>query len=110
MDQAVLESPADVVGLVDYQAGTVVSRALVKAKAGTVTAFAFDAGEGLSEHTAPFDALLLVIDGRATVTIGERVHSMGPGQLVRLPANVPHGVQAEERFKMLLVMIREERS
>ena len=101
-----IDTPADLADLVDYQPGAVVSRALVKDKAGTVTAFAFAAGEGLSEHATPYDALLCVVDGRAGITVGGVAHTVAAGQIIRLPANVPHSVQARERFKMLLVMIR----
>jgi quercetin dioxygenase-like cupin family protein len=96
-------SQADVVA---YQAGAVVSRTLIKSPGGTVTAFAFDAGEGLSEHTAPFDALVLMIEGEAEVSISGRAHSLRGGQLVKLPARQPHAVKAITRFKMLLVMIK----
>ena len=75
-------------------------------KAGTVTAFAFDAGEGLSEHTAPFDALLQVGDGRASVTVGGEADVVAAGEMVIMPANLPHALQAEERFKMFLVMFK----
>jgi quercetin dioxygenase-like cupin family protein len=92
--------------LVGHQPGAVVSRALVKKPAGTVTAFAFDAGEGLSEHTAPFDALLVGIEGECDVTISGVVHRLGAGAILRLPANEPHALRAAARFKMLLVMIR----
>lgn len=95
------------VDLVTYSPGAVVSRALVKRPAGTVTLFAFDAGEGLSEHTAPFDALLHVVEGRAVVTIAGRESAMAAGDIVELPARIPHAVRAVERFKMLLVMIRD---
>jgi quercetin dioxygenase-like cupin family protein len=101
-----LGTPAALGDLVQYQDGAVVSHALVKEKTGTVTLFAFDAGESLSEHTAPFDALLLIVDGRATVTIDGSAHAMSAGEIVRLPANVPHAVSADEAFKMLLIMIR----
>ena len=101
-----LRTPAELVDLVRYQSGAVVSQALVKEKGGTVTVFAFDAGEGLSEHTAPFDALILILDGWATITIAGTAHSMKAGQVVRLPADIPHAVQADEPFKMLLIMMR----
>lgn len=106
VEQPNSNSPIDVARFVEYQDGSIVSNGLLKAKAGTVTVFAFDAGEGLSEHTAPFDALVLVVDGKATVTIAGDAHVVETGQLLRLPANVPHAVQAKERFKMMLVMIR----
>jgi quercetin dioxygenase-like cupin family protein len=105
-EQPSIDSPVDLADLVVYQDGSIVSRALVKDKAGTVTVFAFAAGEGLSEHTTPYDALLCVLDGRAEVVIGGTAHTLTAGQIVRLPANVPHSVQAGERFKMLLIMIR----
>ena len=92
--------------LLDYQAGAVVSRTLVKKETGTVTAFAFDAGEGLSEHTTPFDALVVLIDGEAEISIAGQSHRVTAGQLLRLPAGRPHAVRAVTRFKMLLIMIR----
>jgi quercetin dioxygenase-like cupin family protein len=105
-DSEVLSRPKGLVELVEYQAGSVVSRALIKQKSGNVTLFAFDAGEGLSEHTAPFDALVLVVDGSAEITIASRAQRVGPGELLLLPANEPHAVKALDRFKMLLIMIR----
>ena len=96
--------------LAAYQAGAVVSREIVKKKTGSVTAFAFDQGEGLSEHTAPFDALVHVIDGVAEITVGGEPHHVAQGELILMPANVPHALRAVERFKMLLVMIREPTS
>jgi quercetin dioxygenase-like cupin family protein len=105
-DAAALTTPAEARELVSYQSGAVVSRTLVKKPTGTVTAFAFDAGQGLSEHTAPFDALLQVLDGRASVMIGTAAHEVAAGQIILLPANVPHAVSAVERFKMMLIMIR----
>jgi len=92
--------------LLDYQAGAVVSRTLVKKETGTVTAFAFDAGEGLGEHTAPFDALVVLIDGEAEISIAGQPHRVTAGQLLRLPTGRPHAVRAVTRFKMLLIMIR----
>jgi quercetin dioxygenase-like cupin family protein len=92
--------------LVTYQDGSVVSRQLVKRPAGSVTLFAFAAGEGLSEHTAPFDALVVVTDGRADITIGGEAFRVGAGESLLLPADVPHALHASERFQMLLVMIR----
>jgi quercetin dioxygenase-like cupin family protein len=97
-------SPA--VELVDYQIGAVVSREVVKRTAGTVTLFAFDAGQGLSEHTAPFDALVHVLEGEALITIGGRGHKLGAGDLIVMPANVPHALKAVARFKMMLVMVK----
>ena len=93
--------------LVDVQPGSVVSKVLAKSKAGNVTLFAFDAGEGLSEHTAPFEALVCVTQGSARIGIGGASHTASAGDLVRLPPGVPHWVTAHEPFKMLLIMLRE---
>jgi quercetin dioxygenase-like cupin family protein len=93
--------------LVQVQPGTVVSRTIVKKPAGTVTAFAFDAGEGLSEHTAAFDALVLGIEGQAELTVAGTRSLVGAGQVLRLPAGQPHALKALSAFKMLLVMIRD---
>jgi quercetin dioxygenase-like cupin family protein len=92
--------------LVEYQPGAVVSRTLVKKAAGTVTAFAFAAGEGLSEHTAPFDALALVVEGECEISIAGKPHRVLAGHLLRLPAGQPHAVKALTPFKMILIMIR----
>jgi len=94
--------------VVRYQAGAVVSRTLVKGSGGSITAFAFDAGEGLSEHTAPFDALVWMIEGEAEITISGDPHHLQAGQLLKLPARQPHAVKAITRFQMLLVMIKAE--
>lgn len=99
-----------VTDLVKVQPGAVVSRTLINKSAGTVTLFAFDAGEGLSEHTAPFDAPLLVIEGDADITIGGAIHRVGAGQIVVLPAGVPHAVRAISPMTMMLVMIRASRA
>lgn len=99
-------TPQALAGLLAFQPSSVVSRVLLKNKGGNVSLFAFDAGEGLSEHTAPFDALLVGIDGRADITIDGHVNRVGPGDALTLPANRPHAVAAVEPFKMLLVMIR----
>jgi quercetin dioxygenase-like cupin family protein len=92
--------------LLQYQDGSIVSRVLLKNKGGTVTLFAFAQDEGLSEHTAPFEALVLVVDGEAEVEIAGEVYSVGSGETITLPANIPHAVRAATRFKMLLTMIR----
>jgi quercetin dioxygenase-like cupin family protein len=94
--------------MVDYAADSVVSKTLVDKPVGTLTLFAFDAGQGLSEHTAPYDAVVQVVDGRAVVTIDGRDHAVQAGQMIIMPANVPHSLRAEERFKMLLTMIRSK--
>ena len=92
--------------LLEYQDGSIVSRVLLKNNGGTVTLFAFDQGEGLSEHTAPFEALVFVIDGEAEVEIAGRAYNVSTGETITLPANIPHAVKAATRFKMLLTMIR----
>jgi quercetin dioxygenase-like cupin family protein len=101
-----LEGAIALTALVEYQPGAVVSRTLLKKEAGTVTAFAFDVGEGLSEHTAPFDALVMVVEGEAEVSIAGVPHRVTAGHLLRLPAGRPHAVKAVTRFKMILTMIR----
>lgn len=93
--------------LVAYQTGAVVSREVVRKKTGSVTLFAFDEGQGLSEHTAPFDALVHVLEGVTEVSIGGALHRVSGGELLLMPANVPHALKAATRFKMMLVMIRE---
>ena len=93
--------------LAAYQDGAVVSRTIVKRPTGTVTAFAFDAGEGLSEHTAAFDALVVGVDGRAEFAVGDAGHVVAAGDVLLLPARVPHALKAVTRFKMLLMMMRE---
>lgn len=92
---------------VRYQTGSVVSRTLLKKPAGNVTLFAFDEGESLSEHTTPYDALLVVVDGKVEVTIAENAFSLSKGEMIVLPANVPHAVKALTQFKMMLVMIHD---
>jgi quercetin dioxygenase-like cupin family protein len=98
--------PLNVAGLVDYQNSAIVSREILKKKTGTVTLFAFDAGQGLSEHTAPFDALVQVLDGEAEITIAGKRHRVAAGELILMPANKPHALMAGRRFKMMLTMIR----
>ena len=98
--------PQQLIDLVQYQAGAVVSRTLIKEKAGTVTLFAFDEGEGLSEHTAPFDALVHLLEGEAEVVISGKPLHLKQGEMVMMPANEPHALKALTRFKMLLTMIR----
>ncbi|MFH1189893.1 MAG: cupin domain-containing protein [Candidatus Omnitrophota bacterium] len=93
-------------GLVDYQDGSVVSKEIIKSEKGTVTLFAFDKGQGLSEHIAPFDALVYVFDGAAEVVIEGKPHRLSAGEIIMMPANKPHALKALERFKMLLVMVR----
>jgi quercetin dioxygenase-like cupin family protein len=107
-DQNVVK-PAEVkqlVELLQYQDASIVSRVLLKNKGGTVTLFAFDVDEGLSEHTAPFDALVVVTDGEADIEIASESFRVKQGETIILPANRPHAVKAATRFKMLLIMIR----
>ena len=92
--------------LLQYQDGAIVSRVLLKNKGGTVTLFAFEQGEQLSEHTAPFEALVFVVDGEAEVEIAGEAYGVKSGETITLPANIPHAVRAATRFKMLLTMIR----
>ncbi|MGZ6970887.1 MAG: cupin domain-containing protein [Thermoanaerobaculia bacterium] len=99
-------SPVPQSSLVALQPGAVVSRTLVKAAGGTVTAFAFDTGEALSEHSAPFDALVLGVEGEAEVSISKVPHRVKTGDLLRLPANEPHALKAITPFKMILVMVK----
>jgi quercetin dioxygenase-like cupin family protein len=103
MPPAMAHRVADVVA---YAPSSIVSREIVKAKTGTVTVFAFDKGQGLSEHTAPFDALVFVLDGTARLTVGGKPVVAGAGDAVLMPADVPHAVHAVERFKMMLTMLR----
>ncbi len=102
-----LEGVVALADLVQYQPGAVVSRTIVKKPSGTVTAFAFDHGEGLSEHTAAFDALVLMIEGECEVSVSGVPHRLSAGHLLKLPASRPHALKAITRFKMLLVMIKE---
>lgn len=96
----------DLAGLVGYQDGAIVSRTIVDKDAGTVTLFAFGEGQGLSEHTAPYDAMVCVLDGEAEVTIAGEAMRVRCGEMVIMPADKPHGVRAVTAFKMLLVMVR----
>ena len=103
----IIEKAMNLNSLVDYQDGSVVSKEIIKKATGTVTLFAFDKGQGLSEHTAPFDALIYIFDGQAEITIAGRQHNLKAGETIIMPANKPHSLKAVNRFKMLLVMIKE---
>jgi quercetin dioxygenase-like cupin family protein len=94
------------VDLVDYQDGAVVSREIINKKTGTVTLFAFDRGQGLSEHTAPYDAMVSLFDGEADITISGKTLRLKAGEMVIMPANQPHALKAVGRFKMILTMIK----
>lgn len=93
--------------LIDYQKDAVVSKTLIKKDKGTITVFAFDKDQGLSEHTAPFDALVHIIDGKADIILDGKSNITNAGEMVIMPANVPHALKAIEKFKMMLVMIKE---
>ena len=92
--------------LIEYQDDSVVSREIIKKDTGTVTIFAFDKGEGLSEHTAPFDAMVQIIDGKAEITISGNKTVLEKGEMIIMPANEPHALKALEKYKMILTMIR----
>jgi len=97
---------AGLIDLVDYQAGSIVSRTIIDKPTGTLTLFSFDKGQGLSEHTAPFDAMVYVFDGEAEVIIAGKPLLVKKGEMVIMPANQPHALRAVSRFKMMLVMIK----
>ena len=99
--------PVSLGDLVSYQDGSVVSRTIAKQNGGTLTLFAFDSGQSLSEHTAPFDAIVQVLEGEAELVIGGRTVSVTEGRTALMPADVPHAVNAPSRFKMLLIMVRQ---
>jgi quercetin dioxygenase-like cupin family protein len=104
--KALVAQAANLTDLIDYQEGSVVSRTIIDKKAGTVTLFAFDENQGLSEHTAPYDALVYLLDGEADVVISGKPVRLKKGEITIMPANEPHALKAVTRFKMLLTMIR----
>lgn len=101
-----LGKAGDLGGLIEYGKDSVVSKTILDKPAGTITLFAFDSGQGLSEHTSPYDATIFVLDGSAKLTIGGKEQNVISGQIIIMPVNVPHSVYAEQHFKMLLIMIR----
>jgi len=106
-DSSKLEGKAsNLSALIDYQEGSVVSRTMIDKKTGTVTLFAFDENQGLSEHTAPYDAMVYILDGEAGVTISGKTFKLKQGEITIIPANEPHALIAETKFKMLLTMIK----
>ena len=107
MENINLSESFELSALVDFQTNSIVSKELVKKKTGTITLFAFDQGQGLSEHTAPFDASVFVMEGKADINIGEKANEVFAGQMIVMPANVPHALFAKQKFKMMLIMIRE---
>jgi len=96
----------DLEKMLDYQEGSVVSRTIMNKDVGTVTLFSFDVGEGLSEHTAPFDALVYIVDGEAEIIISKQSHILKKGEIIIMPAHEPHALKALKKFKMMLVMIK----
>jgi quercetin dioxygenase-like cupin family protein len=100
------DHPFNLEGFINYQDSSVVSKTLIGKKTGTVTLFAFDSGQGLNEHTAPYEALISIIEGEAEITIGDKIHKVSSGETVKLPVNVAHAVKSITRFKMLLIMIK----
>lgn len=96
----------DIQSLVDYQEKSVVSMEIIKKETGTVTLFAFDEDEGLSEHSAPFDAMVQIIDGQAQITIDKKDYTLNKGEMIIMPADIPHAVHANTKFKMMLTMIK----
>ncbi|MFI5174372.1 MAG: cupin domain-containing protein [Terriglobia bacterium] len=105
-DNAVESTPLNLMNLVNYQPGSIVSRQIVKKEKGNVTLFAFDEGQALSEHTAPFDALVYVLEGESEVTISGKIHVLKSGDMILMPADQPHALKAMKPFKMVLTMIR----
>jgi quercetin dioxygenase-like cupin family protein len=103
----ILGKKEELVKLVEYQKDAIVSKEIIKKEKGTVTLFAFDKGQGLSEHTAPFDALVYLLDGSAQVTIDEKPRILTAGEMIIMPAHIRHALNALEPFKMLLIMIRQ---
>ena len=104
--QSCLGQKQTLADLVDYASDSVVSKTILDKPAGTLTLFAFDKGQGLSEHSAPFDATVQIVDGAGTIVIDGHENHVSAGELIIMPANIPHSVKANERFKMLLIMIR----
>lgn len=106
VDQSLIANVNSISALINYQDGAVVSRTILKKSTGTVTVFSFDKGEGLSEHTAPFDAIAYIIEGDAEITISGKPFNLKSGEMIIMPANEPHALKATEKFKMMLVMIK----
>jgi quercetin dioxygenase-like cupin family protein len=105
-DESLIGKALELNGLIEYQKGAVVSRTVIDKPAGTVTLFAFDQGQGLSEHTAPYDALVNVLDGEVEITIAGKPGRVKQGEMMIMPASQPHALKAITRFKMMLVMVK----
>jgi len=108
MPKEIKEQAIKLNGMINYQEGSVVSRTLIGKKTGTVTLFAFDAGQGLSEHTAPYDAMVYLLEGKAEITISGKIYHLEGGEMIIMPANDPHALKAEKPFKMMLIMIKSQ--
>ena len=106
MSEELKSKPVNIETLIEYQEDSVVSREIIRKETGTVTIFAFDKGEGLSEHTAPFDAMVQIVDGIAEIIISGNINVVKTGEMIIMPGNVPHALNAVDRFKMILTMIR----
>jgi len=106
MSNEIKAKPIKIENLIDYQENSVVSREIIRKETGTVTIFAFDMGEGLSEHTAPFDAMVQIVDGTAEINISGKKNVVKKGELIIMPGNIPHSLNAVKKFKMILTMIR----
>jgi quercetin dioxygenase-like cupin family protein len=106
MSEELKSKPVNIENLIEYQEDSVVSREIIRKETGTVTIFAFDKGEGLSEHTAPFDAMVQIVDGTAEIIISGNKNVVKTGEMIIMPGNVPHALNAIDRFKMVLTMIR----
>ncbi len=98
--------PFELTTHVDYAAGSIVSKTLLKKDTGNITLFSFERGQGLSEHTSPYDAVVYILDGQAEITLGGETQKVKSGEMLIMPANIAHGLHADKRFKMLLIMIR----
>lgn len=101
-----MNNPQDINQAINYQEGSVVSKEIINKPTGTITLFAFDEDQGLSEHTAPYDALAMITEGTAEITVSSMKHKVQTGQMLSMPANVPHSLKASAPFKMLLIMIK----
>ena len=106
LEASIVANSQDMEQMIEYQDHSVVSKTLIQKTTGTITLFAFDEGEALSEHTAPFDAFVQILDGESEISIGGNKHNLIKGNCIIMPANIPHAVNATKKFKMLLVMIR----
>lgn len=108
IEEQYLSKAMEMEGLIEYQDGTIVSKELIKHTTGTMTIFAIAEGQGISEHSAPFDAVVQVVDGEALITIGDEDHTVRKGQMIIMPADIPHALKGSPKFKMILTMIKYE--